>query len=90
LTFKRHLIWSHKIPNFQTGLQEGCKIFGDFLARNILVFSEVVFIYSQSSMRFPINIDDVLHGQTVEWERLEFKQREKRESVSLFSLFSPV
>ncbi len=25
-------------------------------------------------MRLPIHIDDVLHGQTEEWERLEFKQ----------------
>ncbi|WP_456377866.1 RNA-binding domain-containing protein [Lutibacter sp.] len=25
-------------------------------------------------MALPINIDDLIHGQTVEWERLEFKQ----------------
>lgn len=25
------------------------------------------------AMHLPINIDDVLHGQTVEWGRLEFK-----------------
>ena len=24
-------------------------------------------------MALPINIDDILHGRTVEWERLEFK-----------------
>ena len=32
-------------------------------------------------MRLPINIDDVLHGQTVEWERLEFKQGWNPEAV---------
>src|ERR1035438_4024623 len=32
-------------------------------------------------MRLPINIDDVLHGQTVEWERLEFKHGWNPEAV---------
>ena len=32
-------------------------------------------------MHLPINIDDVLHGQTVEWERLEFKQGWNPEAV---------
>jgi predicted HTH transcriptional regulator len=32
-------------------------------------------------MRLPINIDDVLHGQTVEWERLEFRQGWNPEAV---------
>jgi len=32
-------------------------------------------------MRLPINIDDVLHGQTVEWERLELKQGWNPEAV---------
>ena len=32
-------------------------------------------------MHLPINIEDVLHGQTVEWERLEFKQGWNPEAV---------
>src|SRR5271156_2188876 len=32
-------------------------------------------------MHLPINVDDVLHGQTVEWERLEFKQGWNPEAV---------
>lgn len=32
-------------------------------------------------MHLPINIDDVLYGQTVEWERLEFKQDWNPEAV---------
>ena len=32
-------------------------------------------------MPLPINIDDILHGQTVEWERLEFKQGWNPEAV---------
>ena len=32
-------------------------------------------------MPLPIKIDDVLHGQTVEWERLEFKQGWNPEAV---------
>jgi len=32
-------------------------------------------------MHLPIKIDDVLHGQTVEWERLEFKQGWNPEAV---------
>ena len=32
-------------------------------------------------MRLPINIDDVLRGQTVEWERLEFKKGWNPEAV---------
>lgn len=32
-------------------------------------------------MHLPINIDDVLHGQIVEWERLEFKQGWNPEAV---------
>src|SRR5580658_9949846 len=34
-----------------------------------------------AKMLLPINIDDVLHGQTVEWERLEFKQGWNPEAV---------
>jgi ATP-dependent DNA helicase RecG len=34
-------------------------------------------------MHLPINIDDVLHGQTVEWERLEFKQGWNPEAEAL-------
>jgi hypothetical protein len=45
-----------------------------FVAENYLIFTETVLTYSQPAMHLPINIDDVLHGQTVEWERLEFKQ----------------
>ena len=43
-------------------------------AENYLVFTEPVLTYARPVMSLPINIDDVLHGQTVEWERLEFKQ----------------
>jgi predicted HTH transcriptional regulator len=32
-------------------------------------------------MRLPINIDDVLRGQTVEWERLEFKKGWNPEAI---------
>jgi ATP-dependent DNA helicase RecG len=32
-------------------------------------------------MPLPINIDDILHGQTMEWERLEFKQGWNPEAV---------
>ena len=32
-------------------------------------------------MHLPIKIDDVLHGQTVEWEHLEFKQGWNPEAV---------
>jgi ATP-dependent DNA helicase RecG len=32
-------------------------------------------------MHLPININDVLHGQTLEWERLEFKQGWNPEAV---------
>jgi ATP-dependent DNA helicase RecG len=32
-------------------------------------------------MPLPINIDDILHGQTVEWERVEFKQGLNPEAV---------
>lgn len=32
-------------------------------------------------MHLPIHIEDVLHGQTVEWERLEFKQGWNPEAV---------
>jgi ATP-dependent DNA helicase RecG len=32
-------------------------------------------------MPLPVNIDDILHGQTVEWERLEFKQGWNPEAV---------
>ena len=43
-------------------------------AENNLISTEMVLTYSRLAMHLPINIDDVLHGQTVEWERLEFKQ----------------
>jgi hypothetical protein len=45
-----------------------------FVAENYLIFTETILTYSRPAMHLPINIDDVLHGQTVEWERLEFKQ----------------
>lgn len=32
-------------------------------------------------MRLPINIDDVLRGQTVEWEPLEFKKGWNPEAI---------
>ena len=44
------------------------------MAEKYLIFTETVLTYSQPAMHLQINIDDVLHGQTVEWERLEFKQ----------------
>ena len=43
-----------------------------FTAENYLIFTEMVLTYSRSAMHLPINIDDVLNGQTVESERLEF------------------
>ena len=46
-----------------------------------LVFSQTVLAYSRPAMHLPIKIDDVLHGQTVEWERLEFKQGWNPEAV---------
>jgi hypothetical protein len=49
--------------------------------KNNLVFPETVLTYSQPAMHLPIKIDDVLHGQTVEWERLEFKQGWNPETV---------
>jgi ATP-dependent DNA helicase RecG len=42
---------------------------------------ETILTYSRPAMHLPINIDDVLHGQTVEWERLEFKQGWNPEAV---------
>jgi hypothetical protein len=39
-----------------------------------LVFSGTVLAYCRPAVHLPIKIDDFLHGQTVEWERLEFKQ----------------
>ena len=50
-------------------------------AENYLVFTEPVLTYARRAMHLPINIDDVLHGQTVEWERLEFKQGWNPEAV---------
>src|ERR1700680_2377858 len=50
-------------------------------AENYLVFTETILTYSRPAMHLPINIDDVLHGQTVEWERLEFKQGWNPEAV---------
>ena len=41
---------------------------------NNLVFPPDCFPHPRSKMHLPIKIDDVLHGQAVEWERLEFKQ----------------
>ena len=35
-------------------------------AENYLVFTETILTYSRPAMHLPINIDDVLHGQTVE------------------------
>ena len=51
------------------------------MAENYLIFTETVLTYSQPAMHLPINIDDVLHGQTVEWERLEFKQGWNPEAI---------
>ena len=45
------------------------------------VFLKTVLTYSRAVMHLPIKIDDVLHGQTVEWERLEFKQGWNPEAV---------
>jgi hypothetical protein len=50
-------------------------------AHDNLVFSNTDFAYSPFAMPLPIKIDDVLHGQTVEWERLEFKQGWNPEAV---------
>jgi hypothetical protein len=50
-------------------------------AENYLIFTEPVLTYARPVMSLPINIDDVLHGQTVEWERLEFKQGWNPEAV---------
>ena len=50
-------------------------------AENYLIFTEPLLTYARPAMRLPINIDDVLHGQTVEWERLEFKQGWNPEAV---------
>ena len=43
-------------------------------AENYLILTEPVLTYARPVMSLPTNIDDVLRGQTVEWERLEFKQ----------------
>ena len=52
-----------------------------FGAENYLIFTGTILAYAWFAMHLPINIDDVLHGQTVEWERLEFKQGWNPEAV---------
>jgi hypothetical protein len=47
-------------------------------AENHLIITELVLTYARPAMHLPINIDGVLHGQTVEWERLEINQARTR------------
>ena len=38
-----------------------------------LVFPVARLAYPQPKMHLPVNINDLIHGKSVEWERLEFK-----------------
>ncbi len=55
-----------------------------FVCEAVLYFlfmSDNVDFLFKKIMHLPINIDNILHGQTVEWQRLEFKKSWNPEGV---------